>query len=208
MMQHAATMLEWVASPSKRRRRVRPMDDTMPLPPCHGRDEWTRESGYDGANIGDPDRQLAERAAITFAQVVCMTQCDQRTACMEQALAYESMPDEVGSHYVWGGYRGYERARILNENLPALKPPASRHYYGTDTRDAYLALFARSDGDIFDFCRRNNLAPKTALDRAVGYVWQLRIEEGDPWVMLHDGDVADAPVDATSKEPPAAVRAA
>ena len=95
-------------------------DDDQYLPPCHGRDEWTRESGYDGANIGNPDKQLEERAAITFAQVVCMTQCDQRTACMEQALAYESMPDEVGSHYVWGGYRGYERARVLDGNLPPL----------------------------------------------------------------------------------------
>lgn len=181
------------------------MDENKP-PPCYGRDEWTRESGYDGANIGNPDRQLQERAAITFAQVVCMTQCDRRIECMNQALAFESQPGEVDAHYVWGGYRGYERLRVLDGR--GLKPPASRDYYSPDTRDAYLALFVRSDGDIFDFCRRNNINPKNALDRATGYVWQLRIEQGDPWVMLHDQSVADTPVDATSKELPAAVRAA
>lgn len=181
------------------------MDENKP-PPCKGRDEWTRESGYDGANIGNPDKQLQERAAIAFAQVVCMTQCEYRTQCMNQALAFESQPGEIDAHYVWGGYRGYERMRVLDGR--GLKPPASRSYYSPDTRGAYLALFVQADGDIFDFCRRNNIQPKNALDRAAGYVWQLRVEQGDPWVMLHDRSVSGPPGHAISTDAPDSVRAA
>lgn len=175
-------------------------------PPCQGRDEWTRDSGYARAALGNPDRQIQERAATVFAQVACMTQCDRRLACMEQALSYESQPDEVGSHHVWGGYRGYERVRVLAGQ--PLKPPGSRDQYSLDTRDAYLSLFVRSDGDIFDFCRRNNMSPKNALDRAAGYVWQLRLEAGDPWVMLHDDSVADEVNAATESKDRSSVCAA
>ena len=183
------------------------MDDDNPHPPCRGRDEWTRESGYDGANVGNPHAQLLERAATTYAQAVCMA-CPARRECMETALDFESQEGEIGSYWVWGGYRGYERARVLDDQLPDLVPPASRDAWSVDTREAFMDLFRRCDGDVIGFAADRGLKVKTVLDRATAYIWQLRVEEGDPWLVLHEQSVSATPVDASSHEASDSVRAA
>lgn len=167
-------------------------------PPCEGSDAWLVEDMSTTSSPGlihTPGERQANREAILRAKLTCLTWCHRRAECMQGELEFG--PD--AQFFVYGGYSGTERTRLLRSG--PLPPPAEAAA-GTYRLDADLRIAEFLDYHLtLDECaERWNTTPRYA-EKVLKYsIWNLRAEQGDPWVMLHDVNVSSRDVDATDTE--------
>lgn len=145
------------------------------LTPCHGRGDW-----FAVDNRGGTDRSRKTKAEmeqdvsdILRAKLTCLTRCKVRKQCMETALSFED-----NNHWVWGGYGGGERARILEDGpLPVPSDGAAVRF---DRVNQFIDfhLLRSEAAELWGMTERG---VETALNR---YIWDLRVIQGDQWVML------------------------
>lgn len=147
------------------------------LTPCWKRDEWTRDNNHTPNKI-DGQAQEDFEAGIR-AQLICTTRCPKRRECFDLAMAF----GEDNDWFVWGGYTGWERARI-RENGPLPVPPTARKFKRPNMDR--INLLIDSNAPFEDLAEHWGIAPKTVPNIMRGYLWALRVENQDPSVILQD----------------------
>lgn len=181
-------------------------DDGSQPPPCsYNPEAWFLDNAWGaGREVRPEEDRRNHREAVLRAQLTCLTGCHMRRQCMESALGNT----DYDQHHIWGGYQGAERQNVLdNGPLPvtreAMAPPYNiDRTYGkvTEFIDYHLTLSEAAERWGFSVRYTENILKYA--------VWQLRVLEGDPWVMLHDSDVSSTTETATATEVAATVRAA
>ena len=146
--------------------------------PCQQRDtqEWFAPDNRGGIIGGkSPEQREQDVSDSLRAKLICMTRCPVRKQCMETALSYED-----NNYWIWGGYSGPERQRIQDDG----------HLTAPD--NTTLARFDRINEFIDYHLLRSEAAERWGIsERGVEsllhrYIWDLRIAQGDPWVVLHE----------------------
>lgn len=164
------------------------------IPPCHERDDWFVPDNRGGNRKGLPegDPRLEENVSISIrAKLTCLTRCKMRQECMEKALRYES--DEMHplrregetagaaqSHRwgIWGGYSAQERTRLARSGPLKPTPQAA-----AKRAPALAAEFVDYHLLRSEAAERWGLTERSVESLLHRYIWDLRIEQGDPWVM-------------------------
>lgn len=181
-------------------------DDGTQPPPCSENPEaWfldnPRGAGREVLPAGD---RRNHREAILRAQLTCLTRCDVRRQCMGTALGNT----DYDQHHIWGGYQGAERQNLLDEGPLPVPREALASNFNIDNTYGKVDEFLGYHLTISEAAERWGLSVRHTENILKYAVWQLRVLEGDPWVMLQADPVSSPVEHATSTEVPADVRAA
>lgn len=162
--------------------------------PCDDSTAWfvedLRKDSEPGVFISAEDRR-SNREAIIRAKLTCATRCRFRRQCMESALVM----DAEDNNWVWGGYTGHERSSILNDG--PLKVPAEVQSQRYRMDPARVSEFLDYHLTLEEAADRWGVTLRHAEYSLKYYIWNQRVQQGDPWVTLHDRAVEAMPVDAT-----------
>lgn len=175
-------------------------------PPCDGSAAWLVEDMSTTSRPGvthTPGERQANREAIIRAKLTCLAWCQRRAECMKGELEFS--PDD--QYFVYGGYSGTERQRFLAKGPLPVPAEALGGAYRSDA-DTRTAEFLDHHLTLDECAERWGTTPSYA-EKVLKYsIWNLRVEQGDPWVMLHGDEVSSRDIDATVKEATPAPRAA
>lgn len=157
--------------------------------------ESTHDSTTDPADRENV--QLAQRRA----QFTCYLKCPQRQACLAEAMAFEG--DSEFTHFVWGGLLARERDN-LRKGLPVVGPRPTGRRQEIDYR---ITKILDPTMGVEDLTALWGVGWKGLKELLREQLHLIRVEQGDPAVMLHE-DVSVNIFDGTTQEAPGTVRAA
>jgi hypothetical protein len=156
------------------------------LTPCWKRDEWTRDSNHMTPKAGTQGKEDFE--AGIRAQLICFTRCPKRQECFDLAMSL----GEDNDWFIWGGYTGAERARIRETGAP-LSVPATAQKFTAPNMDR-INMVIDSAAPFDDLAEHWGLAPKTVPNAMRGYLWALRVQQGDPWTTVQTESSEEVPM--------------
>jgi hypothetical protein len=95
-----------------------------------------------------------------------------------------AMSIEDNDHYVFGGYTGWERARIREDGALPVPVSLKSHYVNWQRVNELMD----TDDDMEALAERWGMTGRSIASTLRSYLWVLRVENGHTSVVLQDTD--------------------